>query len=242
MKIKSVIYFLILISLVACKKEEDKATTSSISGKVKLYDDGNVNLDNIDMTVTVEGTAPLLSAKTDQNGEYSIQDVPFGSYTLQFNKTGYGTYKIFDATLISTGGPLVISETVSLGQISTTSIINKFLINVIQSTVEFRGTVDPAGTTEIPRYLRLFYSSNENVSSDNYSYYSDQYVVSEDLFQIIVTKEELNNMGFASGTTVYLKVYGDSYWSNSYEDPSSNKMVFPNLNSSPESGSFIVPE
>ena len=242
MKIKSVIYFLIIISLVACKKEEDKATTSSISGKVKLYDDGNVNLDNIDMTVTVEGTAPLLSAKTDQNGEYSIQDVPFGSYTLQFNKTGYGTYKIFDATLISTGGPLVISETVSLGQISTTSIINKFLINVIQSTVEFRGTVDPAGTTEIPRYLRLFYSSNENVSSDNYSYYSDQYVVSEDLFQIIVTKEELNNMGFASGTTVYLKVYGDSYWSNSYEDPSSNKMVFPNLNSSPESGSFIVPE
>ena len=242
MKIKSVIFFLIIISLVACKKEEDKATTSSISGKVKLYDDGNVNLDDIDMTVTVEGTAPLLSAKTDQNGEYSIQDVPFGSYTLQFNKTGYGTYKIFDATLISTGGPLVISETVSLGQFSTTSIINKFLINVIQSTVEFKGTVDPAGTTEIPRYLRFFYSSNENVSSDNYSYYSDQYVVSEDLFQIIVTKEELNNMGFASGTTVYLKVYGDSYWSNSYEDPSLSKMVFPNLNSSFESGSFIVPE
>jgi len=242
MKMKSVIYFLIIVSLVACKKEEDKATTSSISGKVKLYDDGNSNLDNIDMTVTVEGTAPLLSAKTDQNGEYSIQDVPFGSYTLQFNKTGYGTYKIFDATLISTGGPLVISETVSLGQISTTSIINKFLINVIQSTVEFKGTVDPAGTTEIPRYLRFFYSSNENVSSDNYSYYSDQYEVSEALFQIIVTKEELNNMGFASGTTVYLKVYGDSYWSNSYEDPSLSKMVFPNLNSSYESGSFIVPD
>jgi len=242
MKSKNLIFLLIIISLVACKKEEDTVTTSSISGKVKLYDDGNSNLDNIDMTVTVEGTTPLLSAKTDQNGDYSIQNVPFGSYTLQFNKTGYGTYKIFNAALTSTGGPLVISETISLGQISTTAFINKFVINVLESSVEFKGTVDPSGTAEIPRYLRLFYSINENVSSDNYSFYSDQYLVSEALFQIIVTKEELNNMGFASGTTVYLKVYGDSYWSNSYEDPSSGNMMFPNLNSSTVYGSFIVPE
>lgn len=242
MKIKSLIFLLIIISLVACKKEEDKATTSSISGKVKLFDDGENNLNNIDMTVTVEGTAPLLSAKTDQNGEYSIQNVPFGSYTLQFNKTGYGTYKIFNAALTNTGGPLIISETISLGQFSTTSIINRFSIDVLESSIEFKGTVDPAGTTEIPRYLRIFYSSSENVSSTNYSSFSDQYGVSEALFQIIVTTAELNNMGFASGTTVYMKMYGDSYWSNSYEDPSSGKMVFPNLNSSPVSGSFIVPD
>ena len=196
MKLKNLIFLLIIISLVACNKEEDTVTTSSISGKVKLYDDGNSNLDNNDMTITVEGTSPLLSAKTDQNGDYSIQNVPFGSYTLQFNKTGYGTYKIFNAALTSTGGPLVISETISLGQISTTTFINKFLINALESSVEFKGTVDPSGTTEIPRYLRLFYSINENVSSDNYSFYSDQYVVSETLFQIIVTKEELNNMQF----------------------------------------------
>ena len=242
MKIKSLIFLLIIISLVACKKEEDEVTTSSISGKVKLYDDGNSNLDNSDMTVTVEGTAPLLSAKTDQNGEYSIQNVPFGSYTLQFNKTGYGTYKIFDATLTNSGGPLIISETINLGQISNT-IMSTFLVYVSHTSIEMRGTVEPAGTVDTPKYVRLFYSEDENVSSSNYTFYGDKYEVLEETFNIPITKEDLNNMGFESGTTVYIKAYGASYWSNSYEDPSSSKMVFPNLNStSPDADSLVVPD
>ena len=89
--------------------------------------------------------------------------------------------------------------------------------------------IEPAGTVDTPKYVRLFYSENENVSSSNYIFYSDEYKVSEETFNIPITKEDLNNMGFESGTTVYIKAYGESYWSNSYEDPSSSKMVFPNL-------------
>jgi len=243
MKLINLIFLLIIISLVACNKEEDTVTTSSISGKVKLYDDGNSNLDNNDMTITVEGTSPLLSAKTNQNGEYSIQNIPFGSYTLQFNKIGYGTYKIFDAALTNSSGPVVIAEVANLGQISNTAIINKFSVSISETTVEIKGTVNPTGTIETPKYVRLFYSTDENVSNSNYTFYSDNNEVSDVTFNIQITKEDLNTMGFETGTTVYIKAYGESYWSNSYEDPSSSKMLFPNLNSSSsEAASFIVPD
>ena len=44
-----------------------------------------------------------------------------------------------------------------------------------------------------------------------------------------ISSEELNNLGFNSGTTVYARVYGDSFYSNDYEDPNLGRRVFPNL-------------
>lgn len=35
-----------------------------------------------------------LSAKTDQNGKYSIQEIPYGGYTLRVSSDGYEPYEI----------------------------------------------------------------------------------------------------------------------------------------------------
>lgn len=243
MKINSLIVILITLSFFACNKDEEekKETTSSISGKVALYDEGQTSADNSDMTVTVEGTSPLITSKTDGSGEFTIENVPFGTYNLLFDKTGYGTYKYFDASLTETGGTLNLSGTFELGQQSNL-IITDFMVHISHGSIDYTGTIHPAGTADNPKYARIFYSADSTVSSSNYTYYSEAYEISANAFEFPIVSEKLYDEGFASGTTVYLKIYGDAYWNNSYEDPISGDMVFPNLSpDSPETVSFVIP-
>ncbi|MEE4258248.1 MAG: carboxypeptidase-like regulatory domain-containing protein [Bacteroidales bacterium] len=243
MKINSLIVILIALSFFACNKDEEekKETTSSISGKVTLYDEGKTSIDSSDMTVTIEGTSPLLTAQTDADGNFVIENVPFGTYNLLFEKTGYGAYRYFNATLTETGGPLNLSETFNLGQQSDLTITD-FIVHISHGSIDYTGTVDPEGTADAPKYIRIFYSTDSTVSSSNYTYYSEAYEITANTFELPITKEELIDGGFASGTTVYMKVHGDAYWNNSYEDPTSGDMVFPNLSAdSPETVSFVIP-
>jgi len=243
MKINSLIIILITLSFVACNKDEEekKEITSSISGKVALYDEGQTSLDNSGMTVMVEGTSPVLSAQTDAGGDFTIEDVPFGTYNLLFDKTGYGTYKYFNASLTETGGPLNLAETLDLGRQSDLTITD-FIVHISHGSIDYTGTVDPTGTENDPKYVRIFYSADSTVSSSSYTYYSEAYEITDSTFEFPITKEELIGEGFDSGTTVYMKVYGESYWNNSYEDPASGEIVFPNLSpESPETVSFIIP-
>jgi hypothetical protein len=56
------------------------------------------------------------------------------------------------------------------------------------------------------------------------------------------TNDELFAMGFASGQTIYVKVYGESYISNDYTDPLTGKRVFPNLNANSAAPiNFVIP-
>lgn len=243
MKINSLIAILITLSFFACNKdEEEKAvTTGNISGTVALFDDGTAGVDNSGMTVTVEGTSPEISSQSDSDGDFTIENVPFGTYTLSFTKTAYGTFKYFDVTLTESGGNYNITEAIDLGQKSDLTVSN-FTVYISHGNIDYIGDVDPAGTVDMPKYVRIFYDMNENVSSSNYSYYSEAYQVVGSDFEIPITKEKLIEEGFESGSTVYLKIYGESYWNNSYEDPSIGKIVFPNLSpNSPDAVSFIVP-
>lgn len=243
MKINSLIAILITLSFFACNKDDEgkAATTGNISGTVALFDDGTAGVDNSGMTVTVDGSSPAVSAQTNSDGDFTIDKVPFGTYSLSFTKTDFGAYKYFDVTLTESGSNYSITGTLDLGQRSDLTVSN-FTVYISHGNIDYIGDVDPAGTVDIPKYVRIFYSSNVNVSNSNYSYYSEAYQVVGNDFEIPITKEKLIEEGFESGSTVYLKIYGESYWNNSYEDPSIGKIVFPNLSpNSPDAVSFIVP-
>ena len=73
-------------------------------------------------------------------------------------------------------------------------------------------------------------------------YHSPTFISQINPYQSTLTQTELINAGFTSGQTVYVKAYGESYWSNEYLDVNLNKKVFPNLNTvSANAVSFIVP-
>jgi hypothetical protein len=191
------------------------------------------------MTVKVEGTTPAISATTDANGDFTLSDVPFGTYTILYEKSGFGTFKKFD--IEHENNATAILNTPSIGEISTTQITN-LEANVSGNDIIISVTTNPAGSNGNTRYVRYFLSTDSNVSSENYTYFSPGLVSQINPKEITLSNNDLTSAGFSTGETVFVKVYGDSFWSNEYNDPDLGRNVFPNLNmTSTNSVSFIVP-
>lgn len=234
---------IILLGISSCSKDEDPTpdpiTKANITGSVNLYDEGTTQNDNSNMTVKVEGTTPAISATTDANGDFTLSDVPFGTYTILYEKSGFGTFKKFD--IEHENNATAILNTPSIGEISTTQITN-LEANVSGNDIIISVTTNPAGSNGNTRYVRYFLSTDSNVSSENYTYFSPGLVSQINPKEITLSNNDLTSAGFSTGETVFVKVYGDSFWSNEYNDPDLGRNVFPNLNmTSTNSVSFIVP-
>ena len=237
------IALLAILGITSCSKDESPSpnptTKGNISGSVFLYDEGTTQIDNSNMAVTAKGTTPEISAVTDANGKFSLLDVPFGTYTIVYEKSGYGTYKNFN--IEHTTNSTAITNIPSLGKVSTTQI-TKLEATVNGNNVILSVTTNPAGSNGNTRYIRYFLSSNSNVSNENYTYFSPAWVSQINPKEITLSSNDLSSVGFPSGSTVFVKVYGDSFWSNLYDDPGLGRKIFPNLNLiSANSVSFVVP-
>ena len=236
--------FIILIGFASCNKNNDPmpvATTAAISGAVNLYDEGTTQLEKSGMTVKVDGSNPVISATTDTSGKFTLANVPFGTYTLVFEKSGFGTFKKSDVEHTNTGSSTFITEAPSLGKESTTQVTNLEVV-VNGNNVKIAITTNPAGNNSNTRYVRYFLATDSNVSSENYTFNSANLVSKINPFETTITRDNLVNAGFTSGQTVYVKAYGDSFWSNDYDDKNLARKIFPNLNkTSANSVSFIVP-
>jgi hypothetical protein len=111
--------FILILFITSCSSNDDSpaaATRANISGSVNLYNESTNLVDLSNMTVSVLGTMPLNSAVTDAQGKFVLSNVPFGTYTLEYTKNGYGTYKKFGVVhgtngqataLIATPSPLL---------------------------------------------------------------------------------------------------------------------------------------
>lgn len=237
----------VLLGISSCSKDEDHApdpiTKANIIGSVNLYDEGVTKIDNSNMTVSVEGISPTISVKTDANGRFTLSDVKFGTYTLIYEKSGFGTFKRFDLEHTNTGNSTIITSAPSLGKISTTKITDlKTTVN--GNDVLLSVTTNPAGSIGVgnTRYLRYFLSTASNVSNENYIYFSPVLISQINPKEITLLSSTLSAAGFSKGETVFIKVYGDSFWSNTYYDTNLGRDIFPNLNmTSANSVSFIMP-
>jgi len=245
---KNVFYLIIsfvLISSIACKRTTDPTPVpivdADLKGAATLYDEGTARLNSDGMTVAIEESIPMNAAITNINGEFILQDVLFGTYTLVYSKEGYGTYKMFGVENQNVGYTNIVPEVPALGQRSSTAV-TELTTEIDGNNIIVTVTTDPASTINDPRYIRLFYDDQFNVSNTNYGYFSDIVTIRENPFEMIITNTNLNDMGYDSGTTVFLKVYGDSFYSNAYDDPMLGYRVFPNLNNTAAPAvSIVVP-
>ncbi|PTM03456.1 MAG: carboxypeptidase regulatory-like domain-containing protein [Bacteroidetes bacterium] len=234
---------IILLGISSCSKDEaptpNSITKANITGSVNLYNEGTTPIDNSNMTVKVEGTIPLISTTTAANGDFTLTDVPFATYTILYEKSGFGTFKKFE--IEHKNKATAIANTPSIGEISTTQITN-LEANVSGNDIVISVTTNPAGSNGNSRYLRYFLSSDSNVSSENYTYFSPGLVSQINPKEITLSSNDLTSAGFTRGETVFVKVYGDSFWSNEYNDPDLGRNVFPNLNMTAVNPvSFVMP-
>ena len=135
-----------LLVISSCGKDEDSLpppiTEADITGSVNLYDEGTIQVDNSNMTVKVEGASPAISATTDVNGNFTLSAVPFGTYTILYEKSGFGTFKKFD--IEHENNATVILNTPSIGEVSTTEITN-LEANISGNDIIISVTTNPSG-------------------------------------------------------------------------------------------------
>jgi hypothetical protein len=218
--------------------DPNPVTKGNIVGSVNLYDEGTNEVEGSGMTVILEGTS--FSSTTNGDGEFTLNDVPFGTYTVVYEKSGYGTFKKFN--VVHQGGNTFITQNPSLGQQSTTSITELNAGSSDDFPVILSVTTDPEGSQADSRYIRFFFSTNENVSSTNYEGVLDAFKVNITPYNLNLSIESLAALDFPVGSTVYVKCYGDSFWANNYTDPVSGREIFPNLNSNAAPAvSFVMP-
>ncbi len=233
---------IIILGISSCSKDDaptEPITKANITGSVNLYDEGTTKVDNSNMTITIEGSSPIIAATTDTNGNFTLSNVPFGTYNIRYEKTGFGTFKKFG--IEHKNNATAILNTPSIGKNATTQI-TKVEAKISGINVVLSVTTNPAGSNGNSRYVRYFLSSNANVSNENYSYFSSGLVSQINPKEITLLNRDLINLGFSSGQTIYVRIYGDSFWSNEYEDPTLNRKIFPNLNANTTNAvSFIIP-
>lgn len=241
--IKTTILLTLIAIVTSCSSDDPPVPpNTNIFGSVSLYDDGVLQADNSGMTVSIQGASELFSTTTNTNGEYTLENVTLGTYSLLFEKNGYGSYIIYDVELTTANVPVNIPSIPTLGQISTTEITG---LSVDDSGPEVLISVstNPGGTSNAPRYIRYFFNDQSSGASNTaYSKYLDVLQININPEVKTFTTSDLNDLGFDSGTTVYVRVYGDSFYSNDYDEPALGIRVFPNLNTtSADAISFIVP-
>lgn len=240
---KIVGYSLVLALVFAsCSRDDDPTpdptpTKGIISGEVNLYLEGPQPADDDGMTVSITGTN--FTTTTDIDGKYEFTDVPFGSVDLVFEKSGYGTFKRFG--IDHSAAVTFISPNPSLSQLSTTSITN-LSTSVVDTVVTVATTMNPSASNGNPRYLTYFFSSSSTVSNNEWSNVLGVIEAKIAPYNLNLRKSALETMGFQSGQTVYVRCYGNSYWTNEYEDPNLGMTVYPNLNQmTVAAASFVVP-
>lgn len=234
---------IILLVSFSCNKDDDTITNlvenGNITGAVNLYTEGTTQIENSNMVVKIDGITPTISATTKADGNFTIPDVPFGTHIITYEKPGFGTFKKFD--IEHENSTTAILNSPSLGEISTTQIIN-VQTGIVDDDIVISITTEPAGSLGSTRYIRYFLSTNSNVNNEDYSNFSPGLVSQINPKEISLSKTDLLDAGFSSGDVIFIKVYGDSFWSNTYHDPNLGRDVFPNLNmSSVDPVSFIVP-
>lgn len=232
----------VLLGLLACKKESQSPTPNplkNIIGSISLYDEGTNPVSNSGLAVSILDSDPLIKAITNDQGAFELKEVLSGSYTLVFRKPGYGTFKEFDVLHDQTENTY-LTEKPSLGQKTSTSV--GFLIaNVSNDSLILTVSIDPVATPNNPRYCRVFFGDNQNLSPENFVYYTAPLLSINNPFELSFSSAELQSYGFQEGQNVFVNVAGESYFSNEYYDPLLERQIFPNLFWTSGVEHFIIP-
>jgi hypothetical protein len=207
--------------------------TGSLVGFVTIYDEFGVAVaDKSGVTITVDGTTPPLTATTNTNGKYQIDNLPTGTWDLVFSKTGCATYKSLGFSFVGGVKPRVFN--MILSQLTSTLITNLDVSQYSATQMSINLTISPATPAGYYRYIRFYYSKNNPVTSTNYLSTSYLSTTSASLVNYL---RSFDKATFPTGTTMYMVAYGESYYSYGYQDLTSGLYNYTTVNAT---GSNIV--
>jgi hypothetical protein len=176
--------------------------------------------------VTIEGTDPLITIATDDEGAFKVNDLPTGTYHLLFQKPGFGTYKLLGYTFIGGSQPFLVAAVLyPLPQTKIKDISIKigkqFNYTYLSSVV----SVDLPEEFE-SLYFRYYLSNSSDVSPSNYlitdavaGYQSPQ-----STFSFAIDTEM-----FPPGSDLYMVVYPCTETMSSYLDLDTGNEIYTSI-------------
>lgn len=110
MSFRKAIYILLMTILLACAAPAQQNTTGGLKGKVKVESGSASNIS----VVVQQGEREVTTATTDSKGNFRIDNLEPGSYSLTFNKTGLSKGRLGDIQVVAgkvrdLGGKLVLA-------------------------------------------------------------------------------------------------------------------------------------
>lgn len=249
----SIIFISITISMcfLSCEGPEGEigpagpagpALTGDLFGSIQTFDEFGTPLqDHSGVEVTVEGTDPVMETLTDSEGNYHFDDLTTGTYNLIFTKDKYQTQKIFSHQFIGGSIPTYITRILYLSTISTTSI-KSFSVSITEennpdttrySMVKVERLISPESTQEKPRQLKVYLSTSEDVSVDEYEYRLSMGTTGN---SDIIRLDKL-----PKNTTFYAIMYPTPALCNPYYDPYLDQYNYSCYGTPSEVISFKVP-
>lgn len=215
----------------------------NIMGTVLLYDSENKLVSNCSgITISIDNTS--VSTQTTNNGRWTLDSIPYGTYDITYSKAGYGSGKIMgvyhaannhSTTLIGRSESMnsISSIEVSDIKVATFSSVS-WLLNLLNSGLVQNGIfIEPIfnNPTTKNKPIRLFFSDNNNVSFNNYLVTEKIFASGKDDVKETLTFDTkwFESNGFKLGQTIYLKAYGDGFKDDTYENANNGLPVFPSL-------------
>ena len=237
--------FLSFFVLLSCDRDKGEVPPLDLNGEgvitgvAKLFTANGSGIPSSGMRVTIYNITPSITAITDVNGFYTLQNVPYGIYDLAFEKDGFGTFKKGD--VVHTDPETIIQERAFLGKKSTTSI-TQMQVTTTATEITISYNTDPPSSDANIHFTRIFFHTSSDVSDTIQSGFTNVIFTNRTPFNAVFTYEQIQNFGIPQGATIYALAYGDSFFSNYYKDPEFGIDTFPNLNPNTTTPvSFVIP-
>ena len=252
-KISNIFIFLVIAMVaLSCAKEGPNGATGPagptftgiIQGHVTLYDQYGSPvigaLKKVQLTLLGSSTVLIPAINPDTNGLYAYSPVSTGNYAIMAFDTGYGYTLLNDIQFVSN----VINVDVKLSQIPVFSSTSFTSVKALASAND--SLVISFAPDTRPRNCIIFvydaFSYADTTTTTNYILsYKKGIAASDTAETLLVPAQDLYNVGFVPGSTVYYSEF--SYVVNDasvYEDTVTGKKVYYAI-SNPKIDSAIVP-
>ena len=206
---------------VAVSCEEETAVTGTLVGRVGavMNEFGKLIDDRSGYEVRLEGSNPEITAHSDVEGRFIVENLAAGTFHLVFSKPGFQTIKVFSYQF-NGGNVPTYYEAPLLSELSSTEI-TKFDAFLTEENnpdtskydmIKIEYEINPVSTDDEPRRVTTYIGSSDKVSGVDYLY-------------------QLNDPGFykfskfPAGSKLFAIAYPSPIACNPYYDPEQNLFI-----------------
>ncbi len=236
--LRTTVYVSLAMFLFSCNKEtvyEDQLG-GDLKGFVWVYNNNSTLTDYSGVTVTVDGSSPVLKTTTNEKGEYTIEGLKTGIYDLVFTKDSFATYKIVSFQFIGSNVPTVASpvELYKLPDVKISDLkVDTSKNSPYSYSVIVHGSLSSSSSS---LYLRYYISNSPDVSYSNYQASDYSFPSSNVMFSFYINSNLLSK--FSRDKPLYIIFYPCLSALTSYIDINTGNQIYM-VNTS--QGSAVVP-